>query len=120
MVSSVEGRADDIGDFTHMDAAKVGVTREISTVDDYPLTVTWAVGAEAIGLSGLMYHPRFSTSQETAVALFGDAGTYAPDGFAVTAVSSLAEVLSSEGIAPRMIPTAYEAADDESDDVEAR
>ena len=40
--------------------------------------------------------------------------------FAVDVVESLAKVLNEEGFAPRMLPFAAEAADDDFDDIEAR
>lgn len=115
VISTVEGALQDLADFTHDDAADVGVTREIGTIDDYTLTSTWAVAADHEGFTGLKYFPRFTTGNGKAFAVFGDAGVHAPEGFSITSVTSLASVLAREGIPPRIIPTAREAVDDGDD-----
>lgn len=120
VVSTVEGSARDIADFTHHDAAECGATREISTIDDYILTTTWSAAADDADFAGVKYSPRFSTGADAAYALFGSAGAHPPEEFTITSVSSLPEVLAREGIGARVIPTTREAVDDEADDVDVR
>lgn len=120
VISTVEGSASGIADFTHHDAAECGVTREISTIDDYTLTTTWSAAVDDAGFTGVKYSPRFSTGADAAYALFGTAGAHAPKGFTITSVSSLSEVLGREGIGARIIPASREAVDDDADDVDVR
>jgi len=120
VVSTVIGRVNGLGDFTNTRSVAIGVTSEIGTVDDYSLTATWAIGASKNGMSGVKYHPRFSTGPDSAFALFGAAGVHRAPGLSVTAVRTLAEVLAGEGIVPRLIPSEAEAAVDEADDIDSR
>lgn len=120
VVSTLVGAMDDLADLTHEQAAEAGVTREINTIDDYTLTATWAVGTEQEGFTGLQYFPRFSTGRDMAFAIFGDAGAHAPPGFSISAVTPLAGVLSREGIGIHLLPSAHDAVDDESENIDAR
>lgn len=120
VISTVVGARENLADLTHEDAAEAGVTREINTIDDYTLTATWAVGAEQAGFTGLQYFPRFSTGRDTAFAVFGDAGAHAPPGFSISSVTSLAGVLSRDGIGVRLLPSALAAVDDDVDDIDVR
>lgn len=120
VVSTVIGQVNGLGDFTHTQSAAIGVTSEIGTVGDYPLTATWALGAFKYGLPGVKYHPRFSPGPDSAFALFGDAGAHRAPGLSVAAVRTLAEILAEAGFVPRLIPSEAEAADDEADDIDSR
>lgn len=115
VVSSIVGEAPDLGDLTHPDAALIGVTGEIHSVNDYRLTATWAAAADALGLAGLKYLPRFTPGGEVAYALFGPAGPTAPEGFLIVGVRTLAEVLVEMGAHPRAIPQQADVVDDEAE-----
>ncbi|MGP5088583.1 RES domain-containing protein [Brachybacterium tyrofermentans] len=118
VISTVDGALRDLADLTHDDAADVGTTREIGTLDDYVVTCTWAVAASLEGFTGLRYFPRFTTGNGKAFAVFGDAGAHVPAGFSITSVAPLASVLAHEGVPPRMIPSSWEAVDDGEDVVD--
>lgn len=115
VISTVSGALHDLADVTHDDAADIGATREIGTIDDFALTATWAAAADREAFTGLQYFPRFTTGNGKAFAIFGDAGAHALKGFSIASVTSLASVLAREGIQPRIIPTALEAVDDADD-----
>lgn len=112
VVSAVMGACSDLGDLTDPGAAAVGVTGEIHTVDDYRLTTSWSSAADALGLAGLKYMPRFTPGSEAAYALFGAEGPFVPRGFAVVGVQALAEVLVEMGVFPRALPRKADAVDD--------
>lgn len=63
VVSRITASLSGLGDLTSPDAATVGVTGEIHTVDDYRLTTTWSAAADAAGFSGLRYTPRFTREE---------------------------------------------------------
>ena len=115
VVSRITASLSALGDLTSPDAAVVGVTGEIHTVDDYRLTATWSAAADAAGFSGLRYTPRFTRGGEAAFAVFGPAGSAPPEGFAVEDVVPLADVLVDMGVLPRVLPRAEEAVDDTVD-----
>lgn len=115
VVSRITASLSGLGDLTSPDAATVGVTGEIHTVDDYRLTTTWSAAADAAGFSGLRYTPRFTPGGEAAFAVFGPAGSAPPEGFAVEDVVPLADVLAGMGVLPRVLPRADEAVDDTVD-----
>ncbi|GAA2046254.1 hypothetical protein GCM10009720_28920 [Yaniella flava] len=96
------------------------MTREIHSIDNYEITVSWAVGADALTFSGLKYHPRFSTANDAAFAIFGRAGANVPAGLSVISVASLGQVLYEEGFVPRNLPSLNEAVDDSADNIETR
>lgn len=120
VVSQIEGKLTDLGDLTDKDAAKVGVTREISSIDSYKITVSWASGADALSFNGLKYNPRFSTANDAALAIFGDAGANVPTGLSISSAVSLGQVLYEEGFAPKNLPSMKEAIDDSVDNIETR
>lgn len=120
VVSKIEGKLADLGDLTDKDAAKVGVTREISSIDNYKVTVSWASGADALSFNGLKYNPRFSTANDAAFSIFGDAGPNVPAGLSISSAISLGQVLHEEGFAPKHLPSMKEAVDDSIDDIESR
>ena len=76
MISTVNGALHDLADVTHDDAADIGATREIGTIDDYTLTATWAAAADHEGFTGLQYFPRFTTGngKERLETLYSKAG----------------------------------------------
>lgn len=115
VVSRITASLSGLGDLTSPDAAAVGVTGEIHTVDDYRLTTTWSAAADGAGFSGLRYMPRFTPGGEAAFAVFGPAGSAPPEGFAVEDVVPLADVLADMGVLPRVLPRADEAVDDTVD-----
>ena len=84
-----------IGDLTHPNAIFGGVTSEIGTVDDYSLTSQWAAAAKRRGYQGLHYQPRFTPGKETALALFGQTGSFS--GYPVLGHISSSKALEAEG-----------------------
>lgn len=112
VVSAITATVSDLGDLTDPDSAAVGVTGEIHSADDYRLTSSWSAAADAIGLAGLKYMPRFTPGGEAAFALFGPAGESVPHGCAAVSVQTLAEVLVEMGVFPRALPRTAEAVDD--------
>lgn len=115
VVSAIVGEASDLGDLTHPNAALVGVTGEIHSVNDYRLTATWSAAADALGLAGLKYLPRFTPGGEVAYALFGPAGPTAPEGFSIVGIQTLAEVLVEMGVHPRAIPRQADVVADDAE-----
>lgn len=61
----------------HVDAAKHGIVRELTTMPDYSVPQAWAQAFEDAGFDGVFYGSAFTTGDPAAYALFGDAG--APD-----------------------------------------
>lgn len=72
MIGSVDGALHDRADVTHNTAADIGATREIRTIDDCALAVTWAAAADREGVTGLQHVPRSITGNGKPFALFGD------------------------------------------------
>jgi len=69
-----------LADTASADAARFGLTREISTTVDYPLTQAWAAAFAAARFGGLRYQPRYSTDAAAfSFAFFGRAGAAALD-----------------------------------------
>lgn len=62
-------------DLTSPAAATHGVTGELATTSDYPLTAAWAQALFDHDHDALLYQPRFTPGQERALALFGAAST---------------------------------------------
>lgn len=112
VVSRMTAALSGLGDLTSPDAAAIGVTAEIHSVDDYSLTTAWSAGADAAGLRGLRYTPRFTPGGEAAFAVFGPAGNEPPAGFDLVDVAPLADVLADLGVMPREPPSTVEAVDD--------
>lgn len=115
VVSRISASLSGLADLTSPNAAVIGVTGEIHTVDDYRLTTTWSAGADAAGFSGLRYTPRFTPGGEAAFAIFGPTGAEPPAGFYIEAVVPLADLLADMGVYPRVLPRAEEAVDDTVD-----
>lgn len=62
----------------HVDAAKHGVVRELTTMPDYSVPQAWAKAFEDAGFDGVFYGSAFTTGEPAAYALFGDAGVPDP------------------------------------------
>lgn len=77
------------------DAALVGITGEIHTLSDYPLTAQWATAANRAGFGGLVYRARYTLDDERALALFGPAGAHPARG--VVTSRPVIEVLVERG-----------------------
>lgn len=58
----------------HVDAAKHGIVRELTTMADYAIPQAWAQAFEDAGFDGVLYGSAFTTGAPDAYALFGDAG----------------------------------------------
>jgi len=72
------GRA--LADAASADAARYGLTREISTTIDYLLTQAWAAALAAGRYGGVRYQPRYSTDAGAfSFAFFGRSGAAALD-----------------------------------------
>lgn len=61
-------------DLLDTDAARRGVTGELSVTTDYPLARRWAGAFAEAGFDGIRYQPRFSSDRAFALAIFGDEG----------------------------------------------
>lgn len=85
-----------LADVLHADAARHGVTAELSAVADYRLTQRWGAAFASAGFGGVRYHPRFSSDLATAIALFGAAGSPRP-ARPVADSRPMAEVLVDHG-----------------------
>lgn len=85
-----------LADLLHPDAARRGVTRELSTSTPYPLTQAWAKEFADLGFHGISYQARFSSEPAISVAVFGDARRpqSAPP---VVSTRPLADVLRAAG-----------------------
>jgi len=67
--------AHNLADLTDNRAAGYGVTAEIATTPDYPLTQLWAAALHAVGMTGIRYWARHDLQHTHAcLALFGPAG----------------------------------------------
>lgn len=65
-----------LADTRNRKCARWGVTRELSTVDDYSIPMCWAERWADEGFDGLTYWPRFDLPVDAMnIALFGKAGT---------------------------------------------
>ncbi len=84
-------------DLAHVDAARIGVTAELSSgTDNYEVCVRWADVLRRAGCAGIHYTPRFSPGgSESALALFGSHGAHAEYG--VLGVRPLADALAELG-----------------------
>lgn len=96
VVSSVSFAPGVLADLMHRDAARHGVTRELSTSVPYRLAQQWARTFADAGFEGIRYQPRFSSEPALAIAVFGEAGRPA-DAPAPRAVIPMADVLRSAG-----------------------
>jgi hypothetical protein len=74
VVSSVYPKIGKAADATHHDVPRCGVTRELFSIDDYPLTSRWARAFRAADFEALVHQPRFSTHAASACAVFGQQG----------------------------------------------
>ena len=119
LVSQIHGELTYLGDLTHTEAPKVGVTREISSLDNYEVTTSWAIGLDRLKYRGLKYYPRFSTDTAAAYALFGKAGAHKPAELTAVSAETLGNVLHAEGFTPRQLPSPQDAVDDTAE-VESR
>lgn len=63
---------------SHVDAAKHGIVRELTTMEDYTVPQAWAGAFEDAGFDGVFYGSAFTTGDPAAYALFGDAGIPEP------------------------------------------
>jgi len=83
-----------VADLTSNLAAGYGVTAEISTTPDYPLTQLWAAAFDAAGYRGVRYWARHDLEHVRAcIALFGDAGPRPSPGPPPTPVSDDPDLL---------------------------
>lgn len=64
-----------LADLTDTDAARRGVTAELSAATPYVVTQRWAAAFSHAGFDGVHYRARFSTDNSRVVALFGQAGS---------------------------------------------
>lgn len=119
IVSQVHGKLTHLGDLTHKEAPKVGVTREIYSLGNYEITTSWAIGLAHLKYRGLEYYPRFSTDNAAAYAVFGQAGRHKPAELTLVSVETLGKVLHAEGSTPRQLPSQQDAVDDTAE-VESR
>lgn len=62
----------------HVDAAKHGIVRELTTMADYTVPQAWAKAFEDAGFDGVFYGSAYTTGDPAAYALFGDAGVPDP------------------------------------------
>lgn len=104
VVSTVRLPPTQVADLTHPDGARLGVTAELATGHDYPLTAAWANALDSVGLGGIRYAPRFTPAggPEHAAALFGAAGAH-PHAHPVLTTRTLAQVLADLGY-PTLAP----------------
>lgn len=76
LVSTVRLPPTTVADLTHPDGARIGVTAELASGNDYTVTTQWAKAFDASEFAGARYAPRFTPAggPEHSVALFGPAG----------------------------------------------
>lgn len=105
LVSTVKLPPTTVADLTHPDGAHVGVTAELATGHDYPLTTQWATALDTTDCAGVRYAPRFTPAggPEHAIALFGPAGA-APNPHPV-ASRPLADVVTDLGYSVVSLPS---------------
>ena len=99
-----------LADLTHTDAARRGVTAELSAATPYVVSQRWAVAFSDAGFDGVHYRARFSTDTSRVVALFGQAGSHErmPP---VGSSRSVADVLVEAGYTVLARPRAAELGD---------
>lgn len=105
LVSTVTLPPTTVADLTDPAGAHVGVTAELATGHDYPLTTQWATALDATDVAGIRYAPRFTPAggPEHAMALFGAAGA-APDLHPVVS-QPLAAVVADLGFRTVSLPS---------------
>jgi hypothetical protein len=104
VVSEVRIAPGRLADLLHPDAARRGVSRELSTSTPYAITQVWAKEFADLGYDGISYQARFSSEPARSVAVFGRAGrprSVTP----VVSTRPLADVLRAAGYSVQAAPS---------------
>ena len=78
IVTKVRCHLAPIANLLDIDAARHGVTRELTSAVPYTMSQQWAEAFDAVGFAGIHYQPRFSTDDVSALAVFGHGGVPKP------------------------------------------
>jgi RES domain len=99
-----------LADLTAVDAARRGVTAELSSSTPYAVSQLWAEAFALADFDGVHYRPRFSTGPACVLALFGPAGP-GGDRPPVADHRSLVDVLVDAGYTVLARPTSSDLGD---------